>query len=213
MVELVSVLPGQKLESKSKETLDALVGEVIDYLKKQPQGETVDNLASKMEVSTANIRRILGIIAVVTAKVSPLFIENEGAKIRLLLTRSPKGTVTATRFEVVLPGPRGSDLDSAEVSDQKPTYSINPTDIAEIQRVWKRYKATGRAFRHEEADRIAPLFRKFPYLFTQNPAKTAILPTMALFTVAKTIEEYACLGRLPDAIETPVAIITFADKS
>ncbi len=96
---------------------------------------------------------------------------------------------------------------------QKPTYSLGPADVAEIQRAWKLYKATGRAFRHEEATRLSPLCEKFPCLFTHNAAKTGILPTMALFTVARTLDEYTSLGRLPDAIETPVAVIMFGGRA
>ncbi len=145
----------------------------------------------------------------VTAKVAPLFLDNEGAKVRLLLTRSPNGKVTAARFEVASLEPEEDANDPISASTQKPTYTMNLPDVAEVQRVWKLYKATGRAFRREEATRLNQFCEKFPYLFTMNAAKTGILPTMALFTVARTIEQYANLGRLPDAIETPVAIINF----
>ncbi len=189
--------------------VDLLVGKLLDILIKQPQGETVEDLASNVGVSTANIRKVLSLIMIVTSKVSPLFVENEGAKVRLLVTRSPKGTITAARFEVASPGRVEGDLDPIISMGQKPTYMMGPADVTEIQRVWKLYKATGRAFRHEDAYHLNPLCEKFPYLFTTNATKTGILPTMALFTVAKTIEEYTSLGRLPDAIETPVAVITF----
>ncbi len=209
MVELISIPSQQKIGTKAKVPLDILVGNVLDYLKDHPEGETVDDLASNMDIPAITIRKILGIIATVTSKVAPLFGENAGAKVRLLLTRSPKGTVIAARFEVAPAEAGGDDACSGEMHGQKPTYTIGPADVTEIQRVWKIYKATGRAFRREEATHLNSLREKFPYLFTLDAAKTGLLPTMALFTVAKTIDEYACLGRLPDAIETPVAIITF----
>ncbi len=209
MVEIISVPPRQKAEVKAKVPLDTLVGKVLDYLKDQPRGETVEDLAENCGVPAVNIRKILGIIAVVTSKVTPLFTDNLGARVHLLLTRSPKGTITAARFEVIAPRSVEEEDEPETITCQKPTYTMGPADVTEIQRVWKIYKATGRAFRHEEAERLAPLFGKFPYLFTQNAAKTGLLPTMALFTVAKTLEQYAALGRLPDAIETPVAVITF----
>ncbi len=215
MVETIQVPSPARTQPKAKVPLDVLVGNVLNYLKNQPSGETVEDLAANMEVPAANIRKILGIIATVTSKVAPLFLDNPGAKVHLLLTRSPKGAITAARFEVAPPGPVEGDAgtkgnaEPGSLPGQKPTYTMGPADVTEIQRVWKLYKATGRAFRHEEATRLNPLCEKFPYLFTFNAAKTGILPTMALFTVAKTIEEYASLGRLPDAIETAVAIITF----
>ncbi len=219
MVELISVPPQQKLGTKAKVPLDLLVGQVLDYLRDHPRGETVEDLAANIEVPAANIRKILGIIATVTSKVAPLFLDNPGAKVHLLLTRSPKGTITAVRFEVAPPGPVEADAGTEDYAEpeslpgQKPTYTMGPADVTEIQRVWKLYKATGRAFRHEEATRLNPLCEKFPYLFTLNAARTGILPTMALFTVARTLDEYASLGRLPDAIETPVAIITFEGRT
>ncbi len=215
MVELMVTPRQEAAPGKAKVPLDALAGNVLDYLKNQPSGETVEDLAANMEVPAANIRKILSIIATITSKVAPLFLDNAGAKVHLLLTRSPKGTITAARFEVAPPGPVEGDAgteDNAEpgsLPGQKPTYTMGPADVTEIQRVWKLYKATGRAFRHEEATRLNPLCEKFPYLFTLNAAKTGILPTMALFTIARTLDEYASLGRLPDAIETPVAVIYF----
>ncbi len=210
------VAPRQEAaRGKAKVPLDVLVGKVLDYLKNQPSGETVEDLAAKMELPAANIRKILSIIATVTSKIAPLFLDNPGAKVHLLLTRSPKGAITAARFEVAPLGPVEGDAgaegnaEPGSLPGQKPTYTMGPADVTEIQRVWKLYKATGRAFRHEEATRLNPLCEKFPYLFTLNAAKTGILPTMALFTVARTLDEYASLGRLPGAIETPVAVIIF----
>ncbi len=215
MVELISISPQPRRVAKTRVPLDILVGKVLDYLRDHPPGETVDNLASNAGVPGATIRKVLGIIAMVTAKVAPLFAANPGEKVYLRLTRSPKGTVTAARFEVASPRPVGSiaehggNTHAGGNAGQKTTYTMGPADVAEIQRVWKLYKATGRAFRHEDATRLNSLCERFPNLFTCNAAKTGILPTMALFTVAKTIDEYAYLGRLPVAIETPVAVITF----
>ncbi len=209
MVELMSMPSRQNLAIKAKVPLDACVGKILDCLKDLPRGETVEGLASCAGVPAATVRKVLGIISEVTSKVASLFAGNPGAKVHLLLTRSPKGTIIAARFEVTSPGPVENDAKTVPDTGQKPTYSMGPADVTEIQRVWKLYKATGRAFRHEEATRLNPLCDKFPYLFTLNAAKTGILPTMALFTVAKTIEQYASLGRLPEAIETPVAVITF----
>ncbi len=209
MVETISVPPRQNSASKLKVPLDILVGKVLDYLRDQPRGETVEDLASNVGIPVATVRKILGIIAVVTSKAAPLFRENPGAKVHLLLTRSPKGTMIAARFEVASAGAIEEKPEPETITGQKTTYSMGPADVTEIQRVWKLYKATGRAFRHEEATRLTPLCERFPSLFTLNATKTGILPTMALFTVARTLDEYASLGRLPGAIETPVAIITF----
>ncbi len=213
MVELMVAPQQEAARGKANVPLDVLVGNVLDYLKDQPSGETVEDLAANMEVPAANIRKILSIIATITSKVAPLFLDNAGAKVHLLLTRSPKGSITAARFEVAPLGPVEDNAEPGSLPGQKPTYTMGPADITEIQRVWKLYKATGRAFRHEEATRLNPLCEKFPYLFTLNAAKSGILPTMALFTVARTLDEYASLGRLPDAIETPVAVIIFEGEA
>ncbi len=213
MVETIQVPSPARTQPKVKVPLDRLVGNVLDYLKNQPSGGIVEDLAAATGVPAANIRKVLSIIAMVTSKVAPLFFDNAGAKVHLLLTRSPKGSIIAARFEIASPEPVEDDAEPSTTTCQKPTYSLGPADVAEIQRVWKLYKATGRAFRDKEATRLNPLCERFPSLFALNADKTGILPTMALFTVARTLDEYTSLGRLPDAIETPVAVIMIGGRA
>ncbi len=209
MVETVLVESPQNPKPKRKATLEIFVGDILDYLRDHPNGATVQELASIKQIPPATVRKVLEIIALVMSKVIPLYAKHGGVKIRLLLTRSPNGKITAVRIEVVtreLPE-EGSDIEGDP--NQKPTYTMGPADMAEVQRAWKVYQATGRAFRHDDAARLAPLCERYPGLFTQNATKTGLLPTMTLFTVARTLEQYASLGRLPGIIDTAVAVITF----
>lgn len=197
---------------KAKVHLESFIAQTLDYLRDCPYGATVQEIGDVTGMQAPTVRKVLAIIAIVTSKVEPLIGGNQGSTVRFLLTRSPKGAITAACIGIgtYVPDPEVREK-SSPGTDQasKPRYVMSPSDMAEIQRAWKLYKATCKAFRGDQAARLALTRERFPCLFTNDATGTGLLPTMALFAVARAIGEYATLGRLPGPIETPGATITF----
>ena len=207
MEELLAIHPQPRVPKKGPVPLDRLAGIVLDYLLAHPRGETVNDLALNLQVTPTSVRKVLEIISTVLLKIVSRNMEG-GTSTRLLLTRSPRNTITGARLESGSSTTGNMPSTPHEGEQQKPVYVMEKADIAAIQRAWKLYKATGRALQGDEAARFSSLREKYPSLFTTNGTKEGLLPTVALFAVVKKIEEYAILGRLPHAIETPVATIT-----
>ncbi len=113
MVGLMVIPRQEAARGKAKVPLDCLVGDVLDYLKNQPSGGTVEDLAATTGVPAANIRKVLSIIAIITSKVAPLFFDNAGRKsvsssparrmVRLLPRnlRSPRQNLSKTMLNQV----------------------------------------------------------------------------------------------------------------
>jgi hypothetical protein len=202
----------RKTGVKAKVHLESFIEQTLDYLRDCPYGATVQEIGDITGMLAPTVRKVLAIIAIVTSKVGFLIGGNQGSIVRLLLTHSPKGAITAACLEVkaLIPAPEVKEKFTPDTDKaSKPRYVMGPGDMAEVQRAWKLYKATCKAFRGNQAARLTPTRDRFPCLFTNDATRTGLLPTMALFAVARAIGEYATLGRLPGPIETPGATITF----